>query len=115
MKYPFVLLTSAMVLGSSVCVAQAILKPTILKSAQECVARGGKWQLFGFSRTIHFCDVVTVDAHKACTDSSECQGTCVAIVNPRTEQVRGECASRLQDQGCVAYLEQGQLKREPCF
>jgi len=114
------------VLGSPIGSAQAVRKPTIPSTEKECVVRGGHWQQFAMYPTIHFCVMTATDADKSCTDSSQCQGTCLAasslchgtcsaVARVTTKDVHGQCSSRLQDQGCVAYLDHGVLKREPCY
>ncbi len=49
----------------------------IPKTEGECIKQGGVWEKIGM-RNIEQCNLPTSDAGKACNDSDQCEGTCIA-------------------------------------
>jgi hypothetical protein len=77
---------------------------------QACESRNGLFRVYGmgFPSYPHFCDFAFFDAGKECTDSSQCQGTCVLAdawsANSCKENCVGEC-SEFVLHDCDNYAE----------
>ena len=81
------------------------IKPTIAvpDSQAACESAGGSWQCVGLGGEgcRKACRVRTSDEGKACRDSADCEGVCVA---PRRESRVGTCSAFNTQFGCLFYL-----------
>jgi hypothetical protein len=93
---------------------------------EKCVARGGKWQRVCWLQDLH-CVRPTSDGGKPCTDSSQCEKGCVAVIPSLTRDARGlrpparsgadapegpvfgECRRDDDPCGCRQYVRNGKL------
>jgi hypothetical protein len=90
--------------------AATVAKPAVPQTAAECVARGGHWTTLGvpYPGKPKVCDLKATDSGKACSDSSECQGSCVAPDSVATGlKATGTCSSYLSNFGNVKLVEHG--------
>lgn len=69
---------------------------------QDCLAQGGAWGPQGRLQ-MEMCDLPASDAGQPCTDSSQCQGLCLASGTPTT----GLCSPRTLNFGCFDVIEDG--------
>ncbi len=70
---------------------------------QDCLAQGGVWGPQGMLQR-DMCDLPAADAGKACTDSSQCQGLCMASDSPAV----GACSPRVLNFGCFEVMADGE-------
>lgn len=92
------------------------------RTEAECTEQGGEWGFFG-DTIVRRCNVKTADAGKACTDSGECQGDCVASLSERDKEtlsagqalfMEGKCSVQTLSLGCNYFVRQGQVKGLLC-
>jgi len=86
------------------------------KDKASCEARNGTWEAIGLSPQ-EVCVLPTADAGTVCTDSSQCQGACVAELSQSDYDklmryhipipTSGKCTSTTSSVGCNAYVENG--------
>ena len=69
---------------------------------QDCLDQGGTWGPQGLAQ-MDMCDLPATDAGKSCTNSSQCQGLCLANDTPST----GTCSPRTLNFGCHDVMEDG--------
>jgi len=69
---------------------------------QDCLDQGGMWGPQGRAQT-EMCDMPAMDAGNACTDSSQCQGLCMASETSST----GTCSPRTVNFGCHDVMVDG--------
>lgn len=76
-------------------------------SESDCLQRGGQWMQLGRAQ-VKQCLLRTNDAGKACSDSAQCEGLCLA---PEGSQdgaaVGGTCAVDTNKFGCQQRLRDG--------
>jgi hypothetical protein len=77
---------------------------------------GGKWGIFGQKET---CNIPTTDGGKVCSDSRDCQGSCLADVtqNDLTKgavTIQGKCTPWKITQGCLALVRDGKVYNILC-
>jgi len=95
----------------------------IPKDKATCEAQGGKWGRIGPSPR-ESCNLPTSDAGKVCSDSSECEGGCVANLS-RADQDRitrdkavietqGKCTPWRIVVGCMALVTDGKVRGILC-
>ena len=111
----FVVFSAVAVAGcSQVGSAAVVAKPTIPTTEATCLARGGSWTTLGLPmpdkpRT---CDLKSTDAGKACTDSDQCQGACIAPVGAISgKPASGSCSAYLANFGDVLLVTDGVVER----
>lgn len=89
----------------------------------SCEAAGGTWAAFGIS-PIEKCVLPASDAGKECSDSSECEGSCIAELSKedndkvsRGEAVpaKGKCTSSKSVFGCFPIVTQGKVDGILCI
>ena len=80
--------------------APALMVPP--DNEQDCLDQGGAWGPQGRAQT-DMCDLPAIDAGKSCTDSSQCQGLCLASATPST----GACSPRTVNFGCHDVMADG--------
>jgi hypothetical protein len=97
----------------SVPVRDAVVRLTP-EQRSECMAKGGDVELV--SITAEGCVVPTTDGGEACSDSSQCQGACIAPFAAKTGAVvAGTCATKIGEGGCINVLIHGKASGEACF
>ena len=69
---------------------------------QDCLAQGGAWGPQGMLQR-DMCDLPATDAGQPCTNSSQCQGLCLASDSSST----GTCSPRTLNFGCFEVVEDG--------
>lgn len=87
-----------------------VAKPNIPLTEVDCVARGGSWTTLGIPMPDKpkMCDLKTTDSAKACTDSSECQGICMAPGSAQAgDRVRGACSAYVSNFGTFLEVVKG--------
>lgn len=114
--------------------AMAQATPTVLrrptkiiempKDQPACLAAGGKWGRIGLGPRAE-CNLPTSDAGAICSDSSECESLCIAELSKADQervtrekaiiQTKGKCAAWRIVVGCIARVENGQVKGILCI
>jgi hypothetical protein len=92
--------------------AATVSKPTIPQTAAECTARGGNWTTLGlpYPGKPKVCDLKATDSGKICSDSSECQGSCVAPDSVASgAKTSGTCSAYVSNFGSVKLVEHGKV------
>jgi hypothetical protein len=85
-------------------------KPSIPQTQAECIAKGGSWTTLGLPMAdkLRTCDLKATDSGKSCTDSSECQGICVAPPSAQAgSRVTGQCSVYLSNFGNIRQVTDG--------
>ncbi len=90
----------------------AVTPPRSPQNQADCQAAGGDWASFGIASTM-LCNMPTSDAGMSCTDSSECEGSCLAtglnlLTSGYWAYLVGEC-SPTQINFSGMYIENGRL------
>jgi hypothetical protein len=100
----------------SACAGQrqmaTVAKPSIPQTETECRARGGNWTTLGLSYPgqLKICDLKTTDSGKLCSDSSECQGSCIAPEDfARSLKATGTCSAYVSSFGNLKLVEHGKV------
>ena len=105
LRYALVVLVVVVIVGVGVALP---LVPRLY-----CEARGGHWRPYGPSGRPE-CSPPTADGGKICSSSSECEGSCIAILSPEDldrarmgEIVRaeGKCSIYRIVIGCLPFVE----------
>ncbi len=94
----------------------------IPKDQIACEALNGKWGRIGIA-PFEECNLLTNDVGKACSDSNECEGMCIAEltseekekVNQRTIEKNGKCSDWVVVVGCHAIVQKGQVSGIMCL
>ena len=84
--------------------------------AKECIAKGGDYIKQG-KLQMHRCVMQFSDAGKSCSDSSDCQGSCVNSeldIEPGKSNQIGTCAANDSPFGCRQIIEGGVTKATLC-
>ena len=92
--------------------AATVTKPVVPQSAAECAARGGNWTTLGlpYPGKPKVCDLKATDSGKVCSDSSECQGSCVAPDSIASgAKAIGTCSAYVSNFGNVKLVEHGKV------
>jgi hypothetical protein len=92
--------------------AATVAKPAIPQTAAECSARGGNWTTLGlpYPGKPKVCDLKATDSGKVCSDSSECQGSCVAPDNIASgAKASGTCSAHVSNFGSIKIVEHGKV------
>lgn len=87
------------------------------KLVKECLAKGGTYSKQGRLQAYR-CVIQFSDAGKACSDSSECQGSCLnsdTAITAGTTNVKGTCAATDSPFGCRQTIEGGVAKGFLCI
>lgn len=89
----------------------------------DCEEAGGTWGMFG-AFAIEKCRIATSDGGKECSDSSECQSSCIVTDWPEIYQMKwsqgesvamtGTCNDSNLLVGCFAFVEEGLVKGAVC-
>ena len=89
-----------------------VAKPAVPQTAVECAARGGDWTTLGvpYPGKPKVCDLKATDSGKVCSDSSECQGSCVAPDSVASgAKASGTCSAYVSNFGNVKRVEHGKV------
>ena len=92
----------------------AVTKPSIPKTEAECITRGGSWTTLGLPMPDKpkTCDLKADDSGKACTDSVQCQGACLAPSGAVTGAVAtGSCSPYVANFGNVGLVTNGKVEQ----
>ena len=82
-------------------------KPSIPATEAGCKQLDGNWGPLGISGTLR-CDIKTSDSGKRCTDSRECQGSCLAPEGTEAGvSVFGACSAYVSNFGNVILVTDG--------
>lgn len=87
-----------------------------LTTEEKCKAAGGMWNKVG-ARPISECNLPTSDSGKICSDSSECQGSCIydgKVTNRQPVSGTGKCSSYAITVGCQSLVNQGKIMPLMC-
>ncbi|MCX6745658.1 MAG: hypothetical protein NTX00_01410 [Candidatus Parcubacteria bacterium] len=82
---------------------------------KTCEALGGNWGKIGLS-PIEQCNLPTKDAEKKCTDSSDCQGSCIAEKSGVDWEkdfrgnIIGKCTAWKITLGCQDFVNDGKVR-----
>ena len=90
--------------------ASVVAKPTLPTTEASCLARGGSWTSLGLPMPgkPKTCDLKTTDAGKACTDSNQCEGVCLAPAEAVSgNRATGSCSAYLANFGNVLLVNDG--------
>lgn len=80
-------------------------KPAIPKTQEECVGENRFWTEQGPSRGVKSCALRATDAHKICTDGSQCEGECLAAENlADAKPAVGSCSEWVMNFGCHKFI-----------
>lgn len=117
----FILLAFSLLLLSKPVLSEA---PSKIKTEKECKTAGGVWGQIGLFPEEQ-CNLPTKDGGRECTDSSQCEGKCVAKLTDEEraevysdkEPVRksGGCTEMTVTTGCLAEVRDGVVKGVLCF
>lgn len=80
------------------------------KDEEACLKKGGTWGRLGLSLKEE-CNLPTSDGGKKCTDSSECDGSCIG---EREGVTSGKCSDRTIVKGCYPFVENGKASGILC-
>ena len=114
-----ILLLSFAIIG---CNAPQALNTTVIKkvppsSPLDCENAGGKWGPAGLSGS-NICNLPTADAGIECSDSSECEGSCIADraqYKGGVLHTRGKCTAWTSVFGCNAFVTNGIVQGVMCI
>ncbi|PWQ96069.1 hypothetical protein [Leucothrix pacifica] len=87
-----------------------------LKTEPACIAKGGEWRRMGRIQQLS-CVLPTSDAGKACTDSSQCEVSCL-VSKPGVEAgtaTVGQCNSSTDIFGCNMRVIDGKADGMLCI
>ena len=86
-------------------------KPLVPSTESACAASGNFWTEQGIPGGGKSCAVKTTDARKICSDSLQCQGTClVAASLPVGSKAFGSCSEWVANSGCYKYMDGGRVQ-----
>ena|SRR6218665_1890633 len=91
-----------------------VVKPVVPTTEPECIGRGGNWTTLGLPAPgkPKICDIKTNDSGKSCTDSSQCEGSCLAPgkAGPGTATA-GSCSTYVANFGNVTQVKNGKVEQ----
>lgn len=86
-------------------------KPAIPSTESACKAAGQFWSEQGLPGSPKSCAVKTTDAFKICTDSLQCQGSCLVAKDlPLGAKAIGSCSEWVANFSCYKYIEDGRVR-----
>jgi hypothetical protein len=116
MTFLRVLAVTIVPLAASACagpkLAATAARPAIPQTAVECAARGGNWTTLGlpYPGKPKVCDLKATDSGKVCSDSSQCQGSCIAPDSVASGvKASGTCSAYVSNFGNVKLVEHGKV------
>ena len=90
------------------------VKQVVPKTEGECLARGGSWTALGLPMPDKpkTCDIRTTDAGTNCSDSSQCQGICLAPAGALNGvAATGKCSPHVANFGNVGLVAHGKVEQ----
>jgi len=96
---------------------------SLLPDKASCESRGGRWGRIGLSPRPS-CNLPASDGGKACSDSDECDGSCLADLDANemeaarkgeTLKKDGKCTPWMITVGCQARVEDGKVRGLLCM
>lgn len=90
-------------------------KFTIPKDKQSCEEKKGIWKKIGLG-PVEECNLPTEDSGKICSDSTQCEGVCLAEISSedlrkgmrgKLLKTNGQCSAWIKVVGCRAYVHHG--------
>jgi hypothetical protein len=97
----------------SACASQPHVakRPVIPESEQACLAAGGNWANIGLPGMPKRCDLKAGDANRSCTDSSQCEGMCLAPESvPPGASATGHCSPYVRNFGNLREVVNGKVE-----
>lgn len=88
--------------------------PQVQASIDACTRQGGLMQKVGRAQTWQ-CVLQYSDAGKVCTDSRQCQGSCLAQPATEGKAVQGQCAHTSNRFGCRSTMTDGVASPTLCI
>ena len=91
-------------------------KPIIPSMEEECLARGGSWEARGlpYIGRPKSCELITSDTGKRCTDSSQCEGACLALAGEKDgAAATGSCSHHAPYSGSFPQVVHGAVRWAP--
>jgi hypothetical protein len=89
-------------------------KPSVPGTEQTCVGPHHFWVEQGPAHGVKSCAIETTDAHKICTDSSQCEGACLVAQDlPIGKPAIGSCSDWIPKYGCYKFIADNRV-REIC-
>jgi hypothetical protein len=87
-------------------------KRDIPTTQASCNAVKGHWSQQGLGGGPFVCDLQANDALKICTDSSQCEGSCLISksIQVGQKQAIGSCSNFLRNYGCYKFIESGRVR-----
>ena len=83
-------------------------KPVVPTSEAACIAAGQYWTQQGLPGGSKSCAVKTHDSRKICTDSAQCEGSClVSDDQPVGAKAIGSCSDWFGTFGCHKFMRNG--------
>jgi hypothetical protein len=96
------------------CAQAVVVKPELPQTEEKCLAKGGTWSHEGLPEST-WCKLETTDGGNPCSDSSKCQGECVAPKNAAVDaKVEGACSNYVIEPGCRSRVENGRVEPMLC-
>ncbi len=101
------------------------MKKKMEKDKENCESKGGKWAMYGLT-TAPSCILKSSDKDKPCSDSSECEGICIADYTkeqmefvltakpPFNLKVNGKCSEFMTMYGCQHIVQKGYVQYVTC-
>ena len=95
-------------------------QPVAVQYKGWCESQGGYFGQIGLNPT-PYCNLPTSDGGKDCTDSSQCESTCLADMGLESSDnlpisgVTGKCADYSIVVGCIAMVEEGTVNGILCI
>jgi len=86
------------------------IKLSIPNTEEECLQKNGVWRAIGL-RPTPGCNLKSSDFGQACTDFSQCQGTCIGDSEQSTT---GKCSEWIITVGCYMELQNGKVNGTLC-
>jgi len=95
----------------------------IPKDEASCLALGGRWDRIGMNPRKQ-CNLPTADAGRVCSDSSDCEGTCLAGLTDsqmndaragKSIKITGACTPWRITVGCQARVQSGKVEGILCL
>lgn len=93
----------------------AVYEYGVAGTSLGCKLRGGEWTRYGLSPD-PICLMKTKDAGQTCTDSDQCEGSCVSYEEglKRGDSAKGICTSHNTLVGCFTSIEDGKVEMSLC-
>jgi len=90
------------------------------KDKESCEKLGGTWMI----RDVEVCSLPTSDSEKECSDSSQCEGYCIAELSEKEYKetmqgtiiyTEGKCTAKTTAFGCAPHVDDGKVNGILCM